>query len=97
MFQEIQAEIEKYKNQREELTRKHRSFLQKREELSGHMAELDKEVFRLENQKESYEEASQKQFDLSLIHILACVPDSVWICSLLCKQPSGGTGNPGFL
>ncbi len=63
LFQEIQAEIEKYKNQREELTRKHRSFLQKREELSGHMAELDKEVFRLENQKESYEEASQKQFD----------------------------------
>lgn len=63
LFQEIQAEIEKYKNQREELTRKHRSFLQKREELSGHMAELDKEVFRLENQKESYEEASQKQYD----------------------------------
>ena len=27
------------------------------------MAELDKEVFRLENQKESYEEASQKQYD----------------------------------
>ena len=63
LFQEIQAEIEKYKNQREELTRKHRSFLQKREELSGHMAELDKEVFRLENQKESYEDASQKQYD----------------------------------
>lgn len=63
LFQEIQAEIEKYKNQREELTRKHRSFLQKREELSGHMTELDKEVFRLENQKESYEEASQKQYD----------------------------------
>lgn len=63
LFQEIQSEIEKYKNQREELTRKHRSFLQKREELSGHMAELDKEVFRLENQKESYEEASQKQYD----------------------------------
>ena len=63
LFQEIQAEIEKYKNQREELTRKHRSFLQKREELSGHMAELDKEVFRLENRKESYEEASQKQYD----------------------------------
>ena len=63
LFAEIQAEIEKYKVEREELTQKHKTFLQKREELSNHMAELDKEVFRLESQKESYGAASQKQID----------------------------------
>ena len=37
--------------------------MQKREDLSKHMAELDKEVFRLESQKEGYEEASEKQIN----------------------------------
>ena len=63
LFTEIQEEIQRFKTEREELTQKHKAFLQKREELSSHMAELDKEVFRLESQKESYEEASQKQID----------------------------------
>ena len=37
--------------------------LQKREDLSKHMAELDKEVFRLESHKAGYEEASEKQIN----------------------------------
>ena len=63
LFVEIQEEIEKFKKEREELNRRHKVFLQKREDLSRHMAELDKEIFRLESQKNSYEEASEKQIN----------------------------------
>lgn len=63
LFIEIGQEIEKFKAQREDLNQKHKAFLQKREDLAKTMSELDKEVFRLESQKESYEEASQKQIN----------------------------------
>ena len=63
LFSEIKEEIEKFKGERETLTQQHKSFLQKREELSKHMSQLDKEVFRLESQKEGYEEASEKQIN----------------------------------
>ena len=63
LFKEIQEEIEKSKKEREELNLKHNSFLNKREDLSKHMSNLDKEVFRLESQKEGYEEASEKQIN----------------------------------
>jgi len=63
LFAEIQEEIEKFKKEREDLNQKHRVFLQKREDLSKHMSELDKEVFRLESQREGYEEASEKQIN----------------------------------
>lgn len=63
LFTEIGEEIEKFKAQREELNQKHKAFLQKREDLSRHMSELDKEVFRLESQKGNYEEASEKQIN----------------------------------
>lgn len=63
LFTEIQQEIEKFKQEREDLNKKHKVFLQKREDLSRHMSELDKEIFRLESQRESYEEASDKQMN----------------------------------
>ena len=63
LFTEIQQEIEKFKKDREMLNQQHKTFLQKREELSKHMSQLDKEVFRLESQKEGYEEASEKQIN----------------------------------
>ncbi|MBC5745154.1 chromosome segregation protein SMC [Lachnospiraceae bacterium MD308] len=63
LFTEIGVEIEKFKAQREDLNQKHKVFLQRREDLSRHMSELDKEVFRLESQKENYEEASEKQIN----------------------------------
>ncbi len=63
LFAEIQAEIERFKKDREELNQKHKDFLQKREDLSKHMSDLDKEVFRLESQKENYEAASEKQIN----------------------------------
>ena len=63
LFEEIKQEIERFKNEREDLNKQHKVFLQSREDLSRHMAELDKEVFRLENQKNGFEEASDKQMN----------------------------------
>ena len=63
LFEEINQEIRTKTVQRDELNRKHKDFLQKREDLSKHIAALDKECFRLNSQKESYEEASEKQIN----------------------------------
>ena len=63
LFVEIQAEIERFKKEREELNQKHKDFLKKREDLSKHMGDLDKEIFRLESQKENFESASEKQIN----------------------------------
>ena len=63
LFAEIRQEIEKYKKNREELTLKHKSFMENRETLSKHMSSLDKEIFRLESQKEAGESASEKQIN----------------------------------
>ena len=63
MFEEIESEIEKSVKEREELNRQHKSFLQKREDMSRHMSDLDKEIFRLESRQESYEEAEDKQIN----------------------------------
>ena len=63
LFEEINNAIKEGMIRKEELTRKHRSFISKREDLSKQMAELDKECFRLSSKKESYEEASEKQIN----------------------------------
>lgn len=63
LFEEINAKIEKSRTKKEELSRRHKAFLGKREELSRYMAELDKEMFRLTSRKEGYEEASEKQIN----------------------------------
>lgn len=63
LFEEIEVEINKSVKEREALGRQHKSFLQKREDLSKHMSDLDKEIFRLESRKEGYEEASDKQMN----------------------------------
>ena len=63
LFLEIEEEIRQQTATREELNRRHKGFLQQREELSEHISALDKECFRLNSQKESYEEASEKQIN----------------------------------
>lgn len=63
LFAEIEAEIKTQVAKREELNKKHRDFLEKREDLSRHMSELDKECFRLDSRRESLEEASEKQIN----------------------------------
>ncbi len=63
LFDEIEKEIQKFVEEKEVLTKKHKSFLEQREELTKHMSELDKELFRLNNKKETYEEASEKHIN----------------------------------
>lgn len=61
LFEEIQQEIEIQTTKKEELNRRQKLFLDKRETLSRHMADLDKECYRLQSRKESGEEAFDKQ------------------------------------
>ena len=63
LFAEIEAEIRTQTEKRETLNQKNKNFLKQREELSRHISDLDKECFRLNSQKESYEEASEKQIN----------------------------------
>ena len=63
LFEEIEAQIRSDVVQRDELNRQHKTFLNKREELSRHMSDLDKEIFRLESRKEDYEQASERQIN----------------------------------
>lgn len=61
VFSEIEAEITQQTQNREYLNKKHKTFLEQRETLSRHMAELDKELFRLNSQKEECGETEEKQ------------------------------------
>lgn len=61
--QEIEQDIVRQTEEKEKLSRKHKMFLERREELSRHMAELDKEIYRLKSQKEDKEETTEKQIN----------------------------------
>ena len=63
LYNEIEKEIGEQSEKREELNQKHKNFLKMREELSKHISALDKECFRLNSQKESYEASSEKQMN----------------------------------
>lgn len=63
LFEEIEKEIQKFVAEKEVLNKKHKVFLEQREELTKHMSELDKELFRLNNKRENYEEASEKHIN----------------------------------
>lgn len=63
LFEEIGREIKEQSEKRDALNQKHKDFLRMREELSKHISALDKECFRLNSQKESYEAASEKQMN----------------------------------
>ncbi len=52
LFEEIRQEIHGQTSKREELNQKNKDFLRLREDLSKHIADLDKETFRLKSQKE---------------------------------------------
>ena len=63
LYHEIENEIGERSKKREELNQKNKDFLKMREELSKHISALDKECFRLNSQKESYEASSEKQMN----------------------------------
>lgn len=63
LFTEIKSEIEEFSQKKDALNKKHKEILNQREELSGQIADLDKEVFRLGSRKEEYEASSEKQIN----------------------------------
>ena len=48
---------------KEEMTRSHKTFFEKREELTRHISLMDKECFRLDSQKEKLEETKESQIN----------------------------------
>lgn len=58
---ENEARMEECLSRKEELNRSHKTFFARREELSEHIARLDKEVFRLNSQMEKLEESRDAQ------------------------------------
>lgn len=63
LFEEIELKIQNLSQEKEILTQKNKDFLTKREELSKHMSDLDKESFRLNSKKETFEETLEKQIN----------------------------------
>lgn len=58
---DLERELREKSARREELSGVYKGFFQKREEVSAQISQLDKEVFRLESQKEKLEEARETQ------------------------------------
>ncbi len=58
---EMNAELTKLTTDKDNQTKEHKDFFTKREELSNHISTLDKELFRLNGQKEKQEEEKEKQ------------------------------------
>lgn len=63
LFVEIEVEIKNYTEQKDALTKKHKSLLNKREDITKQISDLDKEIFRLTSRKESYEELAEKNIN----------------------------------
>jgi len=60
---EIEVEIQKQTTQKDELGKRNKGFLTKRDEFSKHMTELEKECLRLQNRRESCEEGIDNQIN----------------------------------
>ncbi|MGF6989106.1 chromosome segregation protein [Lachnospiraceae bacterium PM6-15] len=63
LFAEINQAITDKVATKDQLNAKNKDFLEKREEISAHLAELDKEIYRLETRKESYQQSVEKQIE----------------------------------
>jgi len=61
--EELDRMLKSLTEEKEKLSGSHKNFFKKREELSARMNELDKECFRLGNQKEKLEESSENQIN----------------------------------
>ena len=60
---ENEAQMQEFLKKKEELNQSHKSFFEKREELSKHINLMDKECFRLNSQKEKLEETKENQIN----------------------------------
>lgn len=57
----LEKEIVKLTEDKDSQTKEHKDFITKREDISNHINELDKEIYRLTSQKEKLEDANEKQ------------------------------------
>lgn len=60
---DVENQIIKLNEEKETQTKEHKDFFSKREEISTRLTELNKELFRLNNQKEKLEESNDKQIN----------------------------------
>ncbi len=63
IFEELNNRIRENTGKKEELSKKHKTFLDDRDQMSKRMADLDKECFRLNSRKEMCEENTTKLYD----------------------------------
>ena len=62
-YSRLEKELQEKTAKKEQMSSAHKGFFQKREEISNRMGDLDKEIFRLNNQKERLEEDREHQTD----------------------------------
>lgn len=74
---ELEKKLEEGQKKREEMSQSYRGFFQKQEEMSGRINDLDKELYRLNNQKEKLQESAETQsnymweeYELTLHHAM---------------------------
>ena len=60
-FGELENEIKEAVQKREELNSSHKNFFEQRQEISDRISELDKEIYRLDSQKEKISDAISSQ------------------------------------
>ncbi|MCQ2507794.1 MAG: chromosome segregation protein SMC [Dorea sp.] len=63
LFEEIKDEIQEYTEKKNSLNQKLRKLMHDREDISKSLADLGKEIYRMESQKENLEAASEKQIN----------------------------------
>lgn len=60
-YAKLEAELKENQSRKEEMSTAYKGFFQKREDISKKIADLDKEIFRLNSQREKLEEAHEYQ------------------------------------
>lgn len=63
LIDSLEKDILRMAQEKEDIEKSHKVFFSRREELSEHMNQFDKEIFRLKNQKEKYAEQLDNQMN----------------------------------
>lgn len=92
-YQELAVSLEQLQKEKENVTQSHKGFFDKREELTKRQSNLDKEIFRLNSQREKMEESIENhknymwnEYELTLHHALELRLEDMDNISLMKKQ-----------
>lgn len=90
---DLEEKVKAGQEKRETMSAQYKGFFKQREELSGHINELDKEIFRLNAQKEKLEASEESQtaymweeYELTLHHAMEIAPPTELSTPELKKQ-----------